>query len=88
MTGLYPEFGIRDRLLLELLALALSLRFHDGNSFVRKMTTTVLFLTWSIVTVMLISGHGVEIWVYTPLTAICFYIVGREHEAELHRLLG
>lgn len=86
MSNLYPPLTVRDRIMLEVLAFALSFRFHDSNSFVRKTTTVVFFLTWSISTILLLTGHAVEMWMYTPMTAIVFYIVGREHEAEFHRL--
>lgn len=86
----YPDisrFGITERVLIEAIAFLYAFRFHHENSFVRKATTLVFFLTWAVTTTLLMTGHAVEMWMYGPMTAFVFYIIGREHEAEIQRFL-
>lgn len=81
------DISAKARLSLELTALYLCFVPHENNSNLRKWTTIIAFLTWGIASLMLFSGNGVEIWVYMPLTAVVFYILGRQHNLEFHRLI-
>lgn len=83
----HQRLGAKLRLRLELFALCLCFVPHENNSNLRKWTTIIAFLTWSLSSLLLFTGNGVEIWVYMPLTAVVFYILGRQHNLEFHRLI-
>ena len=79
---------LSTRLFLESLAFAMVFAQHEHNSATRKWTTIIFFVTWSVLTVLLFVESAVELWVYMPITAVVFYIIGRQHEAEFQKLLN
>ena len=79
---------IRERFVYEVAAIFLVLAQHRENSPVKKWTTIIFFTTWAILTILISTGYAVEFWTYSMITAAVFYIVGRQHEAELGKLIG
>ena len=83
MNGSY-----RERFVYEVAALFLVLAQHRENSVIKKWTTIIFFTTWAILSILIATGHAVEFWAYSMITAAVFYILGRQHEEELQKLAG
>lgn len=81
------RLSLKHRLIYEIAALGLAFQFHRNNSFLRKATTIILFVTWATATLLIMTGYAVQIWAYTMMTFIVAYILGRQHGAEFHRLV-
>lgn len=69
--------NMRDRALLEIMALRRVFRFTKKNSHLEKLLVWVFLFVWGIITIGISFGWADATMVYNALTALVWALVGR-----------